>query len=103
MIFAQKRSFAFSALAIAIIIGTFITLSGFISDQEKPVYRNKYFTSIKIEEGDSLWSIASEYISQEYEGIEEYIDELRIMNDLKSDTIHYGQNLTVAYFSDDAK
>ena len=61
--------------------------------------KNKYFTNIVVEEGDSLWSIAEEYMDEEhYESIYEYIDELKKMNNLKSDTIYAGQNLVVTYF-----
>lgn len=65
--------------------------------------RYKYFKSIVIEDGDSLWSIATEYISEEYESINDYIVELKTMNQLDDDTIHSGQNIVIAYYSDERK
>ena len=56
--------------------------------------------SIQIKSGDSLWSIADEYKENSTMTIEEYVKELRIMNQLKGDTIHTGQYLTVVYFED---
>lgn len=58
----------------------------------------KYFKSITIEQGDSLWSIAQEYCTDEYESVHEYMSELKQVNDLNSETIHAGQHLLVAYF-----
>ncbi len=63
------------------------------------VERTKYFKSITIEEGDTLWSIASEYMSYEYDDIYEYISELKRMNGLHNDTIHAGCNIIVAYYN----
>lgn len=59
----------------------------------------KYYTSIQLEEGDSLWSIAEEYASLGYRNYEEYINEVIFLNHLEDDTIHAGQYLTVPYFS----
>ncbi|SHI31291.1 LysM peptidoglycan-binding domain-containing protein [Parasporobacterium paucivorans] len=103
MVYTIRRNRFFAAAAAAVIIGIFMILSGFMSNQDNAASRYKYFTSIRIEEGDSLWSIASEYVSEEYDGVEEYISELKSMNNLTGDTIHYGQNLIVAYYSDEIK
>ncbi len=61
--------------------------------------RVKYYKSIQIEEGDTLSSIALEYISDEYPSMADYIEELKSMNGLADDTIHAGRNLVVAYYS----
>lgn len=58
----------------------------------------KYYKSITIEQGDSLWSIAQEYRTNAYEDTQEYIDELIQLNGLTSKTIHEGQHLVVAYY-----
>ena len=62
----------------------------------------KYYTSIMIEPGDTLWSIAYEYITPEYNGIEEYIAELRRLNHLDGDKIHAGRYLAVPCFRNGA-
>lgn len=61
---------------------------------------NKYYTSIKIEEGDTLWSIEKRYNIGKISKSKEYIQDLKNINGLKSDTIHSGQYLIVAYYSD---
>lgn len=95
-----RKSYLFTLVFISILIIGFLTLSGFNTEaQDNQPQGHKYYKSIVIEKGDSLWSIAEEYMSEEYEGIEEYIKELKSMNGLKGDTIHSGQNLVVAYYS----
>lgn len=69
--------------------------------KEKP--RQKYFKSIEIECGDTLWSIAEEYMSYEYDSTMDYIEELKSMNGLTSDTIHEGNSLVIAYYSEELK
>lgn len=63
----------------------------------------KYYTSITIQEGDSLWSIAQEYKSDHYESTQDYVDELVVLNDLASETIHAGQHLMVVYYDSEFK
>lgn len=58
----------------------------------------RYYTSIYIQEGDSLWSIASRFRENSQMTIREYIDELKSMNGLQQETIYKGQYLTVVYF-----
>lgn len=60
--------------------------------------QHKYYKSITIEKGDSLWSIAEEYCADTCESTREYVDELKQLNQLSSDTIHTGQHLIVAYY-----
>lgn len=60
---------------------------------------HKYYTSVQIESGDSLWSIAECYCPEDVE-IRDYIKELKKMNGIKSDKIHTGNYLTVYYCSE---
>ena len=63
----------------------------------------KYYTSIQVEAGDSLWSIAEEYASPEYDTRESYMKEVAALNGLSDMTIHAGEYLTVPYYSYDYK
>ena len=64
----------------------------------KDVVICKYYKSIEIEEGDSLWSIAKEYMTEDYNSIYEYINEVMEMNNLESEQIQEGQYLTIVYY-----
>lgn len=58
----------------------------------------KYFKSILIEKGDSLWSIAQSNISSEWKSVEAYIDEIMELNKLSSDIIHEGNYISIPYY-----
>lgn len=68
-------------------------------EQPGPVY-NRYYKSIQISDGDSLWSIAREFNNHSNMSTKEYVSELKSMNRILSDTIHKGQYLTVVYFEE---
>ena len=61
----------------------------------------KYYTSIMVAYGDTLWEIADEYIDySEYKDKETYIAEVKSINHLNADSdIKAGQYLIVPYYS----
>lgn len=63
----------------------------------------KYYTSIEVKKGDTLWAIAETYISDEYNDREKYVEEVVALNDLQDTTIHTGQFLTVPYYASEFK
>lgn len=68
--------------------------------QEDPV-DYKYYKSIKIQKGDSIWNIAKSYMSTEYDSVYDYIDELASINNMDADRldeIQEGDYLMVAYY-----
>ena len=83
-----------------VLLGSSIMASGkSTASEEHPSF--KYYTSIQIEKGDTLWSIADTYITSEYDSIQDYIDEVKELNHLGPDDIHAGQYLTIPYYSGD--
>lgn len=63
----------------------------------------KYYKSIVIKDGDTLWDIAREYKNDEYASTQEYIDELKQLNSLQSDVIQEDQHLLVAYYDSELR
>lgn len=61
----------------------------------------KYYTSIQIQKGDTLWSISESYWLNEYADRKTYIQEICSLNHITEDDIHAGQYLTVPYYSKD--
>lgn len=61
----------------------------------------KYFTSIQVAYGDTLSSIAEDFLSDQSTGVSasEYIKEVMRINHLKDETILAGQYLIVPYYS----
>lgn len=69
------------------------------ADSEKE-HKFKYYTSVVIEEGDTLWSIADQYMDKEIQGKIAYIDEVKSINHIHDgNRIIAGQMLIVPYYS----
>ena len=99
---------------IMLLILTTITLSSLLvffasisiqaSDMEhQQQVSYKYFKSIYISQGDTLWSIAEANMGEHYSNTSEYINEVKRMNSLTSDHIVCGSYLVVPYFSTEYK
>ncbi len=103
----HKRAFLFAVTSLFLV--SFGVLFGSVfSDDAKSNAANshtayKYYTSIQVEAGDSLWSIAKEYYSPGYHNLQEYMEEVAALNGLSEMTIHTGEYLTVPYYSFDYK
>ncbi len=87
-------------LAVLLIFGV-LFLSGFDNSGRvsASTSNQKYFVCIEIGEGDTLWSIADTYISEEYSSVDEYIEEVKELNGLADNKIYCGATLVVPYFA----
>lgn len=55
-------------------------------------------TSHYISDSDTLWSIANEYYTDEYDSIQEYVEVIKRTNNLTSDVIYKGAYLIIPYY-----
>lgn len=55
------------------------------------------YTSVRIAPGDTLWSIADEYMDTGWSDRESYIEEIRAINHLTDDDIQAGAYIVVPY------
>lgn len=88
-------------LSLMILLGSCLfgySLMNVLADEVEMEPVEKYYTSIQIEKGDSLWSIAARYGNNSGLTTAQYVAELKSMNRLKDDLIHSGQYLTIMYF-----
>lgn len=92
---SRKVSGVFLLIMCCVVFGS-ILVSAHGSANEEPV-DYKYYKSIEIESGDTLWSIAEEYMTDDFESVAEYVNLLKKMNNLNNDKIISGQNLIVVY------
>lgn len=86
---------------ICVSIGSSVTAFGHIKAAQNDSY--KYYTSVEIERGDTLWTIAKQYMTPEYASVQEYIEEIKTLNHLGDDAIHSGEYLMIPYFSKEIK
>ena len=59
----------------------------------------KYYTGITIEYGDTLWSIADQYMDDSHYTKLSYIAEVKSINHIKDDHIQEGKLLILPYYS----
>ena len=88
---AKRRMVILLATLFVVTVGSIVCGSIFSSakDPATDIPQHKYYKSITIEQGDSLWSIAQEYHTDAYEDIQEYIDELIRLNGLKKQMMQF--------------
>ena len=95
----QRR--ALFLFTIGIVTFLFLTVgvlhSSAGSEQE---HKFKYYTSVVIEEGDTLWTIADQYMDNSIQGKIAYINEVKSINHIHDgDRIIAGKMLIVPYYS----
>lgn len=94
------RAIAFMVCIVAVFILAFMSKST-VSDADNHSQKEvKLFTSIEVNYGDTLSSIALEYIDEHYENTNDYINEVVRINSLdNSDELIAGQYIIVPYYT----
>ncbi len=90
-------------IAFLILIGIFAVSVKTASAEASENQRFKYYTNITVQSGDTLWSIAEEYRTEEYKTVSTYIKEVQEINHLNGSDIISGSTLVVPYYSDTYK
>lgn len=99
-ILKNMNVFVFSFTMVIIILLLSFCLKGQTVTAQRDKERIKLITSVEVRKGDTLWSIASRYITDEYRSINEYIYEIKTSNSLAEDNIHAGNFIIVPYYTD---
>lgn len=97
----QKRQLLTAFFTFCMIVIISFAVCGFSSNAktETEVEVYKYYKSVMIEKGDTLWSIAARNMNSGYSDISSYIEEVMRMNGLQDDRITEGMYLVIPYFS----
>ena len=67
--------------------------------QTTPAMESQSVQEVTVKSGDTLWDIAEANMDYEYyEDVNDYIAEIKRMNNLYSDKIYTGQNLLITYY-----
>ena len=100
----MRKNFLIFIMTICLIVTCSVSLNGFRSNakDDSTEVSYKYYKSITVANNDTLWSIAERYMDGEhYDSINDYIREVKSMNDLTDDVIHYGEYLIIPYYGSD--
>lgn len=96
-----KKNLAITAISIAVVLTLIIMIlpKNIIANADDS-HRQKTVTSVLIQKGDTLWSIAGQYMTKEYSSRSEFIKEIKKCNGISSDVIHEDQYLIVPYYTE---
>ena len=102
-----RRQRSVLAIAIILVVTLGILLGSSInalasSDKDISSY-NKYYVSIRVETGDTLWTIADEYVEGFNITKADYIQEVCQINGISEDNIKAGDHIVVPYYSQEIK
>lgn len=97
MINGRKGYIIAAVLMIFCLTATAAVLSGRLClDVKAKDNTVRCYKQIVVEEGDSLWKIATEYMPKGYD-VYDYMDEMKLLNHIDCDIIKAGYKLTVFY------
>ena len=100
----MKKNFLILVMTMCLIVTGSLSLSGFRANakDDSTEVSYKYYKSISVANNDTLWSIAQEYMDEEhYDSINDYIEEVKSMNSLTDEIIHYGEYLIIPYYTNE--
>lgn len=102
----RRQRMILCVLTLILVLAVSFGISSFYSNAKdvsiSPV-KVKYYKSVQIQKGDSLWSIAETYMNSDYHSIYDYMEELVTLNQLDGhevDQLQEGDYLTVAYYAE---
>ena len=96
----KKKFYLIATLIFALVIVIMVGVKLVNANDNPNTSKYKYYTSYKIQENDTLTSIAEKYTKDTNVSVSEYISELKNNNRLKDDEITEGENLIITYYSD---
>jgi hypothetical protein len=88
-----------TAVLLALLLFSIIFITKTVTAQ-RTVERRKQVISLEIQKGDTLWSIASAFYTNDYDDMNEYIEEIKDSNGMISDQINTGNFIIVPYYAD---
>ena len=97
----QKQMVNVVCFTIAMVITCSVFLSSIVTQAAPSKETYKYYTSIQIKSGDTLWDISERYMTNEYKDRRAYMKEVCAINHISENEIHAGQFLVVPYYSEE--
>lgn len=97
--YTQKRITILFCSLVAFAMFSMVMLSTIHAQAAPTETSYKYYTSVQIHSGDTLWDISSDYITSEYTDMNEYMNEVCAINHISRDEIYAGQYIVVPYYA----
>lgn len=93
-----QRLFAIVLFAALVSPGFFLAVPSVRAKAESGISYERRIISIRVAENDSLWKIAERFYCKEKESIPDFIEDIRRINHLESDTIYPDTYLVIQYY-----
>ena len=94
----RKRALIYALILTAGVLILLFWGKGIAAASARQEEKEVYYTSVRIEAGDSLWSLARKY-APAYSDISDYVDTLRQVNRVgREDRLIPGQILIIPYY-----
>ena len=98
---AIKRQVLLAAVMFLTILATVFVITNCLKANQVKASSAKeetiYYKTIQVEEGDTLWTLADQYMGNSSFDKQQYIDEVKEINHLTDDTIESGAYLMIPY------
>ncbi len=98
----RRRFVVLLLLTVLLVFGIGFGFGSLMTRAEEPedTIPYKYYANIEIESGDTLWTIADDYMdSVHYVSRTDYINEVMTLNHMTTDQLISGQKIIVPYYS----
>lgn len=97
--FFTKRNRVLTSVSLVVLAVIIICcISGINRSASASTHNVKYYKCITIEKNQTLWSVAKENISEEYDSIDDYIKEIKYINGFSEDTLYVGASIVIPYY-----
>lgn len=93
----DNRLYVPALVIIIIICFSILMLNKTESSASNAPHLEMRYKSIEIQQGDSLWSIASEHYTDEWKSVQNYMEEIQQYNGITNGVIHAGNYLSLPY------
>ena len=85
-------------LSLFVILLFFLMSTKSMADNKEPLF--KYYKSIQIQPGDTLYALSQEYVNPEMNDVDSFIEEVSYINNLEEDSCLYeGNYIVVPYYA----
>lgn len=91
-----------AGLAAVLVFAAFLIISS-VQAEGSSTPKHKYYKSVQISSGDTLWGIAADYMTEEYSSVDDYIREVKYINGIQNDQITNGSSIVVPYYSEEQR
>ncbi len=94
-----RKNILIATLALVIFILIAFVWVQSAKAETKTAKKVKSFSSVEVKPGDTVWSIANAYMSEDYSSVSVLVDEIKKTNHISENNITAGSYIIVPYFT----